>query len=82
MTRKAAAVEEVLAHIGETLRPHCRLSEDDLRRVSEAVLVLGARHALEWAERGLRDDPADAASVTAPSETLGSWKRRFRVRVS
>ena len=75
-----AAVDEVVASISETLRPHCRLSEADLRRVSEAVLALGARHALEWAERLPGRDAA--ARATAPSEALGSWQGRFRVRVS
>lgn len=70
MTRDAAAVDEVLARISDTLRPHCRLSEESLRRVSEAVLLLGARHALEWLERGIDRERV----VTASSETPGSWK--------
>ena len=43
-------VDAVVAEIGEMLRPHCDLAPADLTRVSEAVLLLGARHALRWVE--------------------------------
>ena len=77
MTRDAAAVDEVLARISDTLRPHCRLSEESLRRVSEAVLLLGARHALEWVERGIDRERAVTATVKSLA-TLGSEKALHR----
>ena len=81
MKGRAAAVDEVLVMISDALRPHCRLSEEDLLGVSEHVLALGARHALDWVEGG-GGGPTDVAAVSVPSETFGSWKRRLRVRVS
>lgn len=70
MMRKADAVDQLLADIGDLLRPHCRLSEDDLRRVSEAVLALGARHALDWVERDIAGADQMPA-LPAPSRALG-----------